>query len=105
MGKRIVTKIDPLIRPLLVREIAVWTGYIRDVTRIFLLMLGERSLAGETNGRTGLAEGGIDADALVEDEAFAIVVIAADFLEVFQDAAFELIDLAEAGPFCVFGRV
>ena len=45
------------------------------------------------------SQGRVDSDALVEDEAFTVPVIATDLLEVFQDAAIELPDLLEALAF------
>ena len=41
-------------------------------------------------------QGGINPDPLVEHETLAVVVIAADELKVFEDAAVELVDLFEA---------
>ena len=44
-------------------------------------------------------QGRIDADALVEDETFAVVMRAAALLEIFEDAAVELENVFESGAF------
>ena len=76
---------------------AVRAADVGDVARVVLFGRGERHLAVETEDRLGFAERGVDADAAIEDEAFAVEVGAAAFLEIFQDAAVELVDVFEAG--------
>ena len=56
-------------------------------------------------GGIRLAEGGVHADALVEDKAFAIVVRTTAFLEVFQDTAIELMDVPKTLAFHVGARL
>ena len=59
---------------------------------IFLVGLAQRRLAAETLGGFRLPQTRIQPDALIEYETFAVVVRAAAFLEILQDAAVELED-------------
>ena len=56
-------------------------------------------------GGIRLAEGGVHADALVEDKAFAVVVGTPAVFEVFQDASIELMDVPKALAFHVGPRL
>ncbi len=75
---------------------AVGAGNMLDVTRIGLLLRCERRLAGEALRGSRLMQPGIDADALVEHKELAVVMRAAAFLEVLQDAALKLPDVLKA---------
>ena len=66
------------------------------VARIFLFGEGERSLADEAERSSGFAQGGVERDAFVEDEAVAFEMFAAAFLEIAENAAIELEDFLEA---------
>ena len=66
------------------------------VARIFLFEEGEWSLTDEAERGSGFAQGGVERDAFVEDEAVAFEMFAAAFLEVSENAAIELEDLGEA---------
>jgi hypothetical protein len=66
------------------------------VARIFLFEEGEWSLTDETERGSGFAQGGVERDAFVEDEAVAFEMFAAAFLEITENAAIELEDLSEA---------
>ena len=71
------------------------TRLARNIARVRLIRLGQRRLAAETLRGLRLLQTGIQADALVEDETFAVVMRAATFLEIFQDAAVELENIFE----------
>src|SRR5690606_14255824 len=75
---------------------ATRAGDVGHVARVVLFGDGDGHLAGEAELGVGFAQGGVEADAAVEDEAFAVVVRAAAFLEVFEDAAVELENVFEA---------
>ena len=75
------------------------TGLAGDIAPVFLIGRGQRRLALETLRGFGFLQTGIEADALVEDKTFAVVMRAAAFLEIFQDAAVELENLLEAFAF------
>jgi hypothetical protein len=92
---------DAQLHFLFLRFEAKRTGLTGDIAGIVLITLREWREAAETLGGIGFAQGGINADALVEDEALAVVVRPAAFLEVFQDAAIELMDIPEALAFHV----
>ena len=66
------------------------------VARIFLFEEGEGSLTDEAERGSGFAQGGVERDAFVEDEAVAFEMFAAAFLEITENAAIELEDLGEA---------
>src|SRR5687768_12316713 len=86
---------DALPHLIRVGLVAMRARLVQHVPRILLLLRGERCLAGKANRRARFAQSRIHPDALVEDEALAIVVIPADFLEVFQDATLKLIDFSK----------
>ena len=69
------------------------TGDGLDVAGVFLFVSREGSLADEAEGGAGFAEGGIERDPFVEDEAVAFEMRAAAFLEITQNAAIELEDI------------
>ena len=77
--------------------VAMRTGNGFHVARVFLFDRGEWSLTDEAERGSGFAQGGIERDAFVEDEAVAFEMFAAAFLEIAQNAAIELEDLREAG--------
>ena len=77
------------------------TGLAGDIAGIVLITLRQWREAAETLGGIGFAQGGINANALVEDEALAVVVRPAAFLEIFQDSAIELMDVSEPLAFHV----
>src|SRR5580693_7764128 len=66
------------------------------VARIFLFGKGEWSLADEAERGSGFAQGGVERDAFVEDEAVTFEMFAATFLEITKNAAIELEDFLEA---------
>ena len=66
------------------------------VARIFLFGASEWSLTDKAKRGAGFAQGGIERDAFVEDEAVAFEMFAAAFLEIAENAAIELEDLGEA---------
>jgi len=68
-----------------------------DIARVFLFDRGEWSLTDEAERGSGFAEGVVERDTFVEDEAVAFEMFAAAFLEITENAAIELEDLREAG--------
>jgi hypothetical protein len=66
------------------------------VARVFLFEDGEWSLTDEAERGSGFAQGGVERDAFVEDEAVAFEMLAAAFLEITENAAIELEDFLEA---------
>jgi hypothetical protein len=66
------------------------------VARVFLFARGEGSLTDEAERGAGFAQGGIERDTFVEDEAVAFEMFAAAFLEIAQNAAIKLEHLREA---------
>ena len=92
---------DAQLHFLFLRFEAKRAGFAGDIAGIVLITLREWREAAETLGGIGFAQGGINADALVEDEAFAVVVRPAAFLEIFQDSAIKLMDVSEPLAFHV----
>ncbi len=78
------------------RLVAEGAGLASHEAGVGLFFCGERGEAIEALVGASLVQSGVDADTLIEDEAFPLVVIAAAVLEVFQDAAIELEDVFEA---------
>lgn len=78
------------------RAIAVGARYAGNVAGVFLIGGGEWALAMVALGGIRFVQAGVDAGALVEHEALAVVVGVLAIFEVFQDAAFELVDVLEA---------
>ena len=72
------------------------TRLAANIARVLLIRLGQRRLAAKTLRGFRLLQARIEADALVEHETFAVVMRAAAFLEIFQDAAVELENIFEA---------
>jgi len=62
-----------------------------------LLLLRDDRPAGKTLARGRFAQGWIECDPLVEDEALSLPVGATNFFEVFQNAAVELNDMFNPG--------
>ena len=67
------------------------------VAWVFLFDRSEWSLTDEAERGSGFAQGGVERDAFVEDEAVAFEMFAAAFLEITENSAIELEDLGEAG--------
>ncbi len=67
-----------------------------DVVGGLLLFRRDDRAAGEALLGAGGQQLGVERGAVVEDEAVAVVVVGADFLEVLEDAAFELVDVLQA---------
>src|SRR5690606_19743174 len=80
-------------------SVAMRTGYSGHVPRIGLVVRIERGLADKTLRGVRFAQRGVHAHPLVENKTFAVVVRAAAFLEIFQNAAVELEDAAEPFTF------
>lgn len=76
---------------------AIRTTLACNVARIFLIIGIERGEAGVALIGLRFVETRINPDALIEDETFAVVMGAATFLEIFEDAAIELENIFEAG--------
>ena len=66
-----------------------------------MILCRKRGETLETLGGIGLAQGRVHSHALVENKTLSIVVRTAAFLEVFQDAAVELMDISKALAFHV----
>ena len=78
---------------------AIGTALAGDVARISLVVCIERGETDETLVGLGFVERWIDPDALVEDKTFAVIMRAAAFLEIFEDAAIKLENIFESGAF------
>jgi hypothetical protein len=76
-----------------------------NVTGIVLILRRQGREAAEALGGFRFTQGGINPHALVENKAFAIVVRAATFLKIFENAPIELMDVPEALAFHVGARL
>lgn len=74
---------------------AIGTTFTRDEAGILLVLCVERGETGEALVGFGFVQRRIDADALVENETFAVVMRAATFLEILENAAIELENVFE----------
>jgi hypothetical protein len=79
--------------------VAGWAAFAGDVFGELLLFASHHGLADVALCCAGFEQLRVDGDALVEYEAFAFVVFAANFFEVFQDATIKLVDLFEPSLF------
>jgi hypothetical protein len=70
-------------------------GPAGDIARVLLLLRRQRRQALETLGRIGFLQRRVDADALVEDEAFPAIVGATTLLEVLENAPVQLQHIPE----------
>src|SRR5687767_11437823 len=84
---------DVEAHPLLGSFEAIGAALAGHITGVLLVLRIQRSEAGEALVGGGLVQRWVHADALIEDKAFALVMRAAAFLEIFEDAAVELEDI------------